>query len=339
MRYVILRDDDTNILTPPECLERLYRPFLNAGLPVNLATIPAVSMAAKRPDGQPEAFLWGRARLSQRAAADFGPDRGTLEDIAENLSETPEFFPPRRPSSSNSDLMTTTTTRDEGRGRLGSRCGGLGQTLPASEECLPITRESALAQYLRENPNYHIVQHGFHHEPFEFDSDDRSRVVHRLESGEQLLRQAGFPRPAAFVAPHDKFSPVSFREAVRRFPVISSGWFELRRLPWEWWPHYALARALKRPHWRVNGTVLLSHPGCLLSYTRPYDSMLASLKAELQRRQLTVLVTHWWEYFRDGRPDEPFIAVLHSLAEYLRAQNNLNVITFASLAHRKLPLG
>jgi hypothetical protein len=42
MRYVILRDDDTNALTPVECLERLYRPFLNLGLPVNLATIPKV---------------------------------------------------------------------------------------------------------------------------------------------------------------------------------------------------------------------------------------------------------------------------------------------------------
>ena len=37
MRYVILRDDDTNALTPIECLETLYRPFLDRGLPVNLA--------------------------------------------------------------------------------------------------------------------------------------------------------------------------------------------------------------------------------------------------------------------------------------------------------------
>ena len=42
MRYVILRDDDTNTFTPVECLERLYRPFLDLGLPVNLAVIPNV---------------------------------------------------------------------------------------------------------------------------------------------------------------------------------------------------------------------------------------------------------------------------------------------------------
>ena len=44
MRYVILRDDDTNALTPVACLERLYRPFLDRGLPVSLAAIPEVSL-------------------------------------------------------------------------------------------------------------------------------------------------------------------------------------------------------------------------------------------------------------------------------------------------------
>src|SRR6267143_1015655 len=116
MRYVILRDDDTNVLTPPECLERLYRPFLDAGLPVNLATIPAVCTGAKRPDGQPEGFLW---KNGQRFAGDF----------------------------------------------------------------IPLTRDSPLAQYLRENPGYHIVQHGFHHEPFEFDRDDEPEIARRLEQG------------------------------------------------------------------------------------------------------------------------------------------------------------
>src|SRR5438309_399589 len=115
MRYVILRDDDTNALTPPECLERLYRPFLDAGLPVNLATIPCVCSDAKRPDGQLEAFLWGA-----------------------NMQ---------------------------------------------GAECYPLNGGSALATYLRANQGYHIVQHGLHHKPFEFDSGNRAAVADRLESG------------------------------------------------------------------------------------------------------------------------------------------------------------
>ena len=57
MHYVILRDDDTCALTPVECLEALYRPFLDRGLPVNLATIPNVCTEAHRPNGQREGFL------------------------------------------------------------------------------------------------------------------------------------------------------------------------------------------------------------------------------------------------------------------------------------------
>jgi hypothetical protein len=86
------------------------------------------------------------------------------------------------------------------------------------------------------------------------------------------------------------------------------------------------------PHWRVNGTQLLSHPGCLLSYQRPYDTMLDTIKRTLAGRPLTVLVTHWWEYFRAGTPDEPFIRVLHELADYLAAQSDIRVTTFDELA-------
>ena len=57
MRYVIIRDDDTNALTPVECLERLYRPFLDRGLPVGLATIPDVRSDVRLPNGDPEGFL------------------------------------------------------------------------------------------------------------------------------------------------------------------------------------------------------------------------------------------------------------------------------------------
>ena len=60
MRYVILRDDDTNALTPVECLERLYRPFLERGLPVNLAVIPEVRTNICLPDGSLEGFLMAR---------------------------------------------------------------------------------------------------------------------------------------------------------------------------------------------------------------------------------------------------------------------------------------
>ena len=57
MHYVIIRDDDTNAFTPVRWLDRLYRPLLDRGLPVNLATIPEVSTSATMSDGRPEGFL------------------------------------------------------------------------------------------------------------------------------------------------------------------------------------------------------------------------------------------------------------------------------------------
>src|SRR6185295_12749156 len=69
MRYVILRDDDTNALTPVECLERLYRPFLDRGLPVNLALIPDVATDAVTPDGKPEGFLFAKNGVKSRTVA------------------------------------------------------------------------------------------------------------------------------------------------------------------------------------------------------------------------------------------------------------------------------
>ena len=93
MRYVILRDDDTNALTPVECLERLYRPFLDRGLPVNLAVIPEVSTSAVTPEGKPEGFLFARhgQRPSQTTTVDQDQEpRGVLAGASASWSAAGE---------------------------------------------------------------------------------------------------------------------------------------------------------------------------------------------------------------------------------------------------------
>ncbi len=264
MRYVVLRDDDTNALTPVSCLETLYRPFLERGLPVNLATIPEVRADARTPDRAREGFL----PREDRRATDTVP-----------LADNPE-----------------------------------------------------LTRYLHRNPGFHIVQHGCHHDAFEFDNTDRAEVVRRLERGRRRLIEAGFGRVTTFVAPHDKLSRAAYEEVARRFPVISTGWFEWRRLPVRWRARYLLKKITRRPHWRMGGTRLLSHPGCLLSHTRPGATMLPLIKRAIEAQTVTVLVTHWWEYFRDGAPDRDFIRVLHDTAAYLANAPDVRVIPFGALA-------
>ncbi|HET7625785.1 MAG TPA: DUF2334 domain-containing protein [Verrucomicrobiae bacterium] len=260
MRYVILRDDDTNALTPVEYLERLYRPFLDRGFPVNLAVIPDVATNTTLPDGGPEGFLV--ARNGTRAAS------------------------------------------------------------------VPIAENARLVNYVRENSGYHVAQHGCHHDYFEFDRTSDSEIARRLDHGAKCLMDAGFEPSKTFVAPYDKFSPASFRNVSKRFSIVSTGWFELRRLPKSWWPKYCSKKLRGAPHWRAGKTTLLSHPGCLLSYRRDYNSMLDEVIRNVNSREITVLVTHWWEYFRGNIPDEPFIENLHQTAEYLASQKDIRVISF-----------
>jgi hypothetical protein len=271
MRYVILRDDDTNALTPPDCLERLYRPFLYRGLPVNLAAIPEVDVNTEMADGKREGYLFN----------------------------------------------------------------GNGQTAGK----LSIGSNSKLVNYLRGNPGYQVIQHGCHHDRLEFDRLDRTEAVRRIEHGMEVLMDAGFPRPHTFVAPYDKLSRDSMWVAAARFRVLSTGWFELRRLPCAWWPKFAVKRLRQADHWRMGGTWLLSHPGCLLSCHRPRHEILEAIIRRVETHPLTVLVTHWWEYFRDGQPDEPLIEVLHETADYLGRQRDVKTIFFDDVARDLSPSG
>ena len=264
MRYVIIRDDDTNAFTPVECLERLYRPFLDCGLPVNLATIPEVSTQAKMADGRAEGFL-----------------------VKKNGS---------------------------------------------TEKIVPLAANPELVQYLLANRGYHIIQHGCHHDYLEFDCPHEAEVIRRLQHGTSRLIEAGFPQPQTFVAPYDKLSRASLLAVAQRFRVVSTGWYELRRLPYSWWPRYLLKKWRRAPHWQVGRTLLLSHPGCLLSYHRSFSAALQAIVYWVEKSPLTVLVTHWWEYFRTGEPDEPFIDFLHETLRHLAKRPDIKIVSFDDLA-------
>jgi hypothetical protein len=270
MHYVIIRDDDTNAFTPVECLDTLYRPLLDRGLPVNLATIPEVSTSAKMSDGRPEGFL-----------------------VKKNGTQA---------------------------------------------ATMPLSGSPKLVEYLLANPLYHIVQHGCHHDYLEFDCPSEGEVTRRLEHGTRQLMEAGFKRPETFVAPYDKLSRASLSAVSERFEVLSTGWYELRRLPYSWWPRYALKKWRRTPHWRVGRTLLLSHPGCLLSYHRSFSRALQGIVYCLERNQVTVLVTHWWEYFRSGEPDEPFIEFLHETLRHLANRSDVRMVTFADLLNAGIEL-
>lgn len=270
MHRVIIRDDDTNAFTPVECLERLYRPFLDRGMPVNLAVIPDVATGTRRADGELEEYLCGR--------------NGTVRHTHAIAANRP------------------------------------------------------LVDYLLGNPRYHVAQHGCHHDFQEFDDARPAEIARRLDHGAANLMEAGFPHPQTFVAPYDRLSRAALSGVARRFRVLSTGWYEWRRLPVFWRPIYAARMLFKMPHWRVGKTRLLSHPGCLLSRFRPRGTILENVRSHIQSQHLTVLVTHWWEYFPAGRPDESFINVLQELADYLGRRPDIEVVSFDDVADGAIPI-
>jgi Uncharacterized protein conserved in bacteria (DUF2334) len=267
MKHVILRDDDTCALTPVACLERLYRPYLDRGLPVNLATIPRVNTKATWKDGGAEGFTAFR--------------RG----------DEPTHLP-----------------------------------LAANQELLA---------YLDANRGFRLLHHGFEHTYLEFASRDRADLARRLDAGRRCFEDAGVKPPGTFVAPYDQLSREAFHEIAARFHTLSTGWFELRKLPPAWWPRYVVKKFRHVPHWRAGGLRLMSHPGCLLSHKHPFDTMLDRVKSAVRENEVTVLVTHWWEYFHGGAANEAYIAVLHALAEWLAERRDVRVVGFEDWATRQ----
>ena len=66
--------------------------------------------------------------------------------------------------------------------------------------------------------------------------------------------------------------------------------------------------------------------------------MLDEIKRALNDRRLTVLVTHWWEYYPERGPDSAFIETLHRTGDWLASQPDVKVVTFDDLARGKVPL-
>jgi len=72
--------------------------------------------------------------------------------------------------------------------------------------------------------------------------------------------------------------------------------------------------------------------------SRPCATMLEEVKQAVTSRRVTVLVTHWWEYFRNEKPDKAFIHTLHETAAWLANEPDIQVVSFDDLAEGAVAL-
>jgi hypothetical protein len=55
------------------------------------------------------------------------------------------------------------------------------------------------------------------------------------------------------------------------------------------------------------------------------------IKQAIANQSITVLVTHWWEYFHGGITNDGYINALHQTAQWLATNDEIRVISFSDL--------
>lgn len=257
-RYVIIRDDDTNFHTPIECLEKIFAPFWNKNLSINLSVIPRVSSKALSVWGTPEGFL----------------------SFAENNTANTEIY-----------------------------------------------RNEPLLKYLKNNPLIEVVTHGYDHRLFEFTSNNRNFLIEHLKRGAEYMQRAGL-NPLAFVPPYDEISKEAFNELIKRFKVISLHHWDSNKIP-----RSARPKCYARTHWEWKGVKLLSHDD--LVWKKKSKDLLSSVQAGVKKNSITVITSHWHEFFPDGKENIERLRAWHSVADWLHKEK-ITALTFSQLAAKEV---
>lgn len=197
---------------------------------------------------------------------------------------------------------------------------------------LPVGSNRTLVNYLLKNLGYEIVQHGNRHEEGEFLHYNRQKLISSIEEGRSCMIEAGFAAPKVFVPPQGKLSKVALEELLKVYELISSTAYEKEQVPYSCWVYYIYKKLMRHEHWKVGDVTLLTTVGdYYFSASYPVDGILEHLKRTIASRRLSVVNSHWWEYFKEGKPNYKLIDALHGFADFLAENPLIKVIVFRSL--------
>jgi hypothetical protein len=203
-------------------------------------------------------------------------------------------------------------------------------------ERFDIGGNKALVDFVRRHPAIHVAQHGYSHAYVdgarEFDISDGAKISAMISEGGRVIEKAFGVRPAFFVAPWDSISRAAFAALARSFEGISTGWLSKDSVPLAWLPKLLVKKLKHRNYIFAGGTLVLEHPGCILSQFTPVEAIRERVMAYLADHDVAVLTTHHWEYFgEDGAPNEPLLAAYHALVAELSERRDIRFATFPDI--------
>lgn len=207
----------------------------------------------------------------------------------------------------------------------------------------PISGNQELTTFLKETPQFEIIQHGFRHTLHngrpEGANADKEMVEEDLLTARQILQDGFGHAPDFFVPPWDTVSKEALEVLSKYFKGVSIDRVGKRHVPWYLKPK-AVYRKLKpglppAPYFRVGDLTLFEYPGTILSMFNDPASIPDQIDAQLEMSDVLILVTHHWEFFFDwDKPNQPFIDSWHTALDKLLSNSNVEFLSFAELNKR-----
>lgn len=191
-----------------------------------------------------------------------------------------------------------------------------------------------LAQ-LRHIKSNEFLHHGYEHSGSnglcEFESRDKSLLEKKLSLGRDILSRCFGYAPDTFVAPQDKYSPEAIELIRAQFNTFSLGWIDRRRLPVSLLWQYALKKVFSRNRMRYGELLMTEHPGCHYSRYVPRAESDQKLDMHLARHDVSIIVTHHWEFFDQGKLIKPMWDAFKARVLKLQADPQTRIITFSQM--------
>jgi hypothetical protein len=207
-------------------------------------------------------------------------------------------------------------------------------------QIFPLTPDSEIVRYLRQNPVYEIVQHGYNHLIIDGIREgmlaDARVITGKIETSSAIIKECFGRESDFFVVPWDDVSAESISLLKRSFKGISLHRLGQRHVSWSRKLQAACRRFLndrtRLPYFQDGSFLLLEYPGPILSMFNDYSLMKGKVIEWLAHHDILILVNHYWEYFWDwDQPNHEFISAWHDIAASLLDRPDVEIISFSKL--------